>query len=114
MAMRASWRTLLTWSVVASVGLTGLYAQSATWIVARQALSGESGIDSMGRESVSVSADGRFVAFVSRARLVPEDTNNVSDIYVLDLQSSAVTLESITTEGAVSRGDSLHPSISGN
>src|SRR5690349_13763123 len=114
--MRASWRTLVTWSVMASVGLAGLYAQasSSRWIVARQALDGESSGDAIGRESASVSADGRFVAFVSRARLVPEDTNSARDIYVLDLQSSAVTLESITTDGAVSKSDSLNPSISGN
>ena len=43
---------------------------------------------------VSVSADGRYVAFVAAARLVPEDTNDRDDIYVLDRESGAVTLES--------------------
>ena len=33
--------------------------------------------------SASVSADGRYVAVMSYARLVPADTNDRADIYVL-------------------------------
>jgi Tol biopolymer transport system component len=46
---------------------------------------------------VSVSADGRFVAFVSAARLVPEDTNDRDDVYVLDRESGGVSFESAGT-----------------
>jgi hypothetical protein len=48
--------------------------------------------------SVDVSADGRYVAFESYARLVPADTNNSRDIYVLDLETRRVTLESTTQD----------------
>jgi len=51
--------------------------------------------------AVSVSADGRFVAFASYARLTEDDTNTVSDIYVLDRATRAVTLE---TPASASRG----------
>jgi Tol biopolymer transport system component len=107
-----SWRTWITWSAMAATGLTGIYAAPGTWTTARQQLAAGSGGESNVRDSAAVSADGRFVAFVSRARLLPADTNNSRDIYVLDLETSAVTLESVTTEGELSRGDSTHPSLS--
>jgi hypothetical protein len=40
--------------------------------------------------------DGRFVAFVSSAStLVPNDTNNIADVFVRDLQSNVTTLVSV-------------------
>ena len=53
--------------------------------------------------SASISADGRFVAFVSYAALTSADTNSRADIYVLDRSSGAVTLE--TPEYAASSFD---------
>ena len=50
--------------------------------------------DSLATASVDVSANGRYVAFESLARLVPADTNDRRDIYVLDLVTRIVTLES--------------------
>ena len=43
--------------------------------------------------AVSVSGDGRFVAFASNARLAPGDQNGTSDIYVLDRLTGSVSLE---------------------
>ena len=43
--------------------------------------------------SADISADGRFVAFESRARLVAADVDDLHDIYVLDRTTSQVTLE---------------------
>ena len=43
--------------------------------------------------SASVSADGRFVAFLSYASLTDADTNSRADIYVLDRSTGAVSLE---------------------
>jgi TolB protein len=63
--------------------------------------------------SVAVSADGRFVAFVSYARLAPADTNDLRDVYVLDRASGQITLESLAPTGA-SAADSNHPAISGD
>ena len=38
---------------------------------------------------VSISATGRYVAFVTRAALVAEDTNNLADVYVHDRDADA-------------------------
>src|SRR5689334_14004175 len=61
--------------------------------------------------TVDVSADGRFIAFESHARLVAADTDNECDVYVLDRETSEVTLESSDpTPGAYS----TQPRISGD
>ena len=72
----------------------------------------------------AVSADGRFVAFITYSQLAPADVNNSSDLYVLDRVRQHVTLESASPparEGfaEVSTGhaptiDSRHPGISGD
>ena len=62
--------------------------------------------------SASLSADGRFLAFVSYARLLPEDGNDTSDIYVFDFQAGRLTLESLLASGAPANGDSLRPRLS--
>ena len=60
----------------------------------------------------SISADGRFVAFQSQAsNLIPNDTNNVADIFVTDLQSG--TTERVCNS-VQPNGFSLTPSISGD
>jgi len=63
------------------------------------------------QRTADVSADGRSVAFESLARLVPADTDDRADIYVLDRGSGRVTLESATPDD-----DSEHtgPRISGD
>ena len=48
----------------------------------------------MSPASASVSADGRYVALTSYARLLPADTNRHADVYVLDRASGSLTLES--------------------
>ena len=64
--------------------------------------------------TASVSADGRYVALSSYARLVPADTDARADIYVLDRISGAVTLESVTADDRPLIGDSSHPRLSGD
>jgi Tol biopolymer transport system component len=61
--------------------------------------------------SVSISADGRFVALISYARLVQADTNGGPDLYVLDRAHDRVTLESPESDGTA---DLRHPSMSGD
>lgn len=61
---------------------------------------------------VSLSADGRYVAFESRAALVPADTNRDGDIYVLDRTTRRVTLESVTFDGGAANGTSTEPHLS--
>jgi hypothetical protein len=62
---------------------------------------------------IDLSANGRFVAFLSSAsNLVPGDTNGVIDIFVTDLQTGAVARASVNSSGAESDGDSFWPSLS--
>jgi Tol biopolymer transport system component len=62
--------------------------------------------------TAAVSADGRYVAVASYAPLVPADTDNLSDIYVLDRVSGQITLESLTADDRPLSGDSTHPRLS--
>jgi hypothetical protein len=60
----------------------------------------------------SMSGDGRFVAFSSRAtNLVTGDTNESSDIFVRDRQTNTTTRVSVTTAGEQRQGDSVLPRI---
>ena len=64
---------------------------------------------------VSISADGRFVAFHSGAtNLVPNDTNQYSDIFLHDRQTGITTRVSVDSQGEEANFDSLAPAISGN
>ena len=61
----------------------------------------------------SISADGRYVAFMSDAtNLVPSDSNGVRDIFVRDRLNGVTQRLSISSAGAQSNGDSHYPSIS--
>lgn len=64
--------------------------------------------------SARVSARGRHVVFASYARLVPQDTNHVRDVYVSDLWTGHLTLESPGVRGTVANGESSRPGISGD
>ena len=60
----------------------------------------------------SLSADGRFVAFYSAAALVPEDTNDLSDIYVYNLASGELERVSVNSDGQQGDGPAGSVSIS--
>jgi Tol biopolymer transport system component len=62
--------------------------------------------------SARVSGSGRFVVFVSSARLVDADRNQLGDVYVLDLATGQCTLESVAPGGSAGDGESLSPDIS--
>ena len=63
----------------------------------------------------SISADGRFVAFVSEAsNLVRHDTNGANDIFVHDRKSGRTTRVSVAFDGRQLNGDAYSPSISGD
>jgi len=62
---------------------------------------------------IDLSANGRFVAYLSSAsNLVPGDTNGLIDIFVTDLQTGTVARSSVSSSGAESDGDSFWPSLS--
>ena len=58
--------------------------------------------------------DGGYVVFASYARLSPQDTNHVRDVYVCDLATGLLTLESPGVRGTVANGESTSPGISGD
>ena len=63
----------------------------------------------------SISADGRFVAFASAAtNLVPDDTNGHLDIFVCDRSTGGIERVSVGIGGVQGDGDSILPAISGN
>ncbi len=62
--------------------------------------------------SPTISADGRFVAFVSNAKnLVIADTNNSADVFVRDRLTSRTTRVSLSNGGIQANLSSLAPSI---
>ena len=62
--------------------------------------------------SARVSGSGRHVVFTSLARLVEADRNQFQDVYVLELATGRVTLESVGPDGASGDADSASPDIS--
>jgi Tol biopolymer transport system component len=63
--------------------------------------------------SPSISADGRFVAFASKAaNLVSGDTNNGDDVFVRDRQTGRTERVSVKTGGAQANNASFGPAIS--
>jgi Tol biopolymer transport system component len=75
------------------------------------ATSGEQG---NGRSAMpAISADGRYVAFVSFAdHLVPFDTNGQADVFVHDRHTAETTRGSVATDGTEVNGESGYPAIS--
>ncbi|MEG4528985.1 calcium-binding protein [Microcoleus sp. D2_18a_D3] len=76
-------------------------------------------VDSAGNQAnnysfdISISADGRFVAFGSSAsNLVPGDTNNNADIFVRDLLTNTTTRVSVDSAGNQGNNGSFESSIS--
>jgi uncharacterized repeat protein (TIGR01451 family) len=61
----------------------------------------------------SLSYDGRYVAFDSRATdLVPDDANGYYDVFVRDLAAGVTTLVSVSSTGEQADGNSQSPSVS--
>lgn len=63
----------------------------------------------------AISADGRYVAFTSKAsNLVAGDTNRKADIFVRDLLLGRTERVSVATNGSQANNDSMEPAISGD
>lgn len=65
-----------------------------------------------GPPSGRVSASGRHVVFASYAPLVPADGNRTRDIYVMDVSTRRVTLETPGAAAQPANGESVNPDIS--
>lgn len=65
--------------------------------------------------SCSISADGRYVAYLSAASdLVPSDTNHVHDLFVHDRSTGLVRRASVAWDGQEGDGPTLSGAVSGN
>lgn len=61
----------------------------------------------------SISADGRYVAFVSDAsNLVAGDTNDTTDVFLYDRQTKQTSLISVDSNGVQGNEGSYYPSVS--
>ena len=64
---------------------------------------------------ISISRDGRYVAFESTANnLVPDKTGSASDIYVRDLVAATTQRVSVSSGGIQGNSDSYNPALSGD
>ncbi len=71
------------------------------------------GNSQLSRIPPSISADGRFVTFISEAsNLVSGDTNGQNDIFVHDRQNGQTTRVSVASDGTEGNECSWYPSIS--
>jgi hypothetical protein len=87
-------------------------------------VSSEGGVFAGQSVSPSVSADGRYVAFMSRADLTctgtprcltePRDGNGVADVYLRDTATNMTTRVSRSHSGHDPDGPSYHPALSGD
>jgi Tol biopolymer transport system component len=66
-----------------------------------------------GSREASVSGDGRRIAYTSDANgIVANDSNDHSDVFVVDRRTGVTSLVSATPAGTPGQGDSARPSIS--
>jgi Tol biopolymer transport system component len=77
------------------------------------ACTSDQGVKGYGQcENASVTADGSKVAFETLSNLEPIDTNDEIDIYVKDLSTGNVSIESTSSAGTPGDSSSFRPQIS--
>ncbi len=94
----------------------------AVGVIERSSIADDLTEGDAGSGGVSISGDGRFVAFSSAAsNLVPNDTNNFTDVFLRDTCLGAssgcvpsVVRVSVATDGSQANGFSFSPAISAN
>ena len=102
-ALAASTTTVLVQSSSGTLELISISSGG----VQGNADSGTSGFTSPSNDRASITADGRFVAFMSVAdNLVPEDTNQVADVFVRDRLTGTTERVSISSRGRQGDGHS--------
>jgi Tol biopolymer transport system component len=82
-------------------------------VFVRDLIAGETSLVTQGTNQVSglsqISANGRYVAFLSSARLTADDTGDDADIFVLDRESGATARASIGTNGQEGNANAFVP-----
>ena len=107
---RSSWTSVL--SVLAATAMLVPLRSAERELVLRQRIPASE--SSTAACSGSLSGDGRFVAFVSMAALLPADTGHSADVYVIDRESLTLTLETPSPSPSPGHGSSCHPRLSGD
>jgi Tol biopolymer transport system component len=103
----------LTLAVTASLVVIAIPAWGSEPATFRVSTAADGGDANHGSSFPSISADGRFVAFTSRAsNLTLDDINGVSDVFVHDFQSGATSLASVSSDGLPGDRASKFPSMS--
>jgi Tol biopolymer transport system component len=100
-------RLLLLAAALLSLGSTG---GDGVWMVLRQGWPDPASA----LPAAAVSADGRYVAFVSAVRLTAADTNGLDDIYVLDRDTRELSLATVAFSGGAADGTSFNPQLNGD
>lgn len=84
----------------------------ATGIIERVSVSATGEEGDGGSFAPAISADGRFVAFASGAtNLVPDDTNELTDLFVVDREAGTIARISVGTEGQQANDSSFGPAL---
>jgi len=88
-------------------------APASAGSTARVSVSSSGGQGNRGSAYPVLSADGRFVAFDSRAsNLVPGDTNGTTDVFAHDRRTGATRRVSVSSGGRRGNGESFGPALS--
>jgi Tol biopolymer transport system component len=105
------WTALMVVAAACLVAPLPLAAQTTTRVSA--ATDGSKADD--GSHSAAISADGRYVAFVSYAsNIVAGDTNGVRDVFVSDWQTGTTARVSVSSSQAQANGSSVETALSGD
>jgi Tol biopolymer transport system component len=94
-------------------GLNDVFVHDLQTGATTRASIGNSGTQGLYDSSqVSISADGRYVAFVSLSDFAPPDNNFTADVFVRDLQAGTTTRASVSSSGTEANAFSFAPSLS--
>lgn len=97
---------------ILSTFVDALFAQGTT-ITTRVSVASNGTQGNIDATASSISADGRYVVFVSlAANLVNNDTNNAYDVFIHDTQTVQTTRISVNSNGIQGNGNSWNPSVS--
>lgn len=100
-------------AVFVGAAMTSVQAMAQTTQMVSVDSDGVQGNAGSTADRLSVSADGRYVAFSSEAtNLVPGDTNGTHDVFVHDRQTGTTERVSISSNGEQGNNFSVEPSMS--
>jgi len=120
-AISGDGRMVAFWSVADNLvdldtnGMADVFIRDRYQGLTRRITMGYDGLQSNGQSwyAPKISADGNYVTFTSSAsNLVPNDTNNMADVFIFDVQANNLSRASIAADGSQANKGSDSPSIS--